>query len=185
MSKNTLVLILKLIIFALVFYAFCAFQTSFWPFILGTFPSPQLWLIMIIFIALKWPSTRAVFFIYFLGLVMTRFSYIPLKMVWTTLITLVLFVWVFKNRIHSTSLFYFSILVTSGSFFYNVVYLLISRWLEPASSPIYFVHHLMELGCNFLFSIPVYKFLDFLDQHFYSSSTWGPTNTGQVSEVEQ
>lgn len=184
MSKRQIVLIIKLLVFTLVFFAFCAFQTSFWPFVLSTFPAPQLWLIMVIFIALKWPTVRALFFIYFLGFVLTRFSYIPLKMAWTSLLAVTLFVWFFKNRIHSTSLFYFSILVTSGSLFYSIVYILISRWLEPMGTPIYFLHRLLELGCNFLFSIPVYKTLDVLDQKFQSSQTWGPASTDQVPENE-
>ena len=186
MSRSTILLILKLVVFTLVFYAFCAFQTSFWPFVLGSFPSPQLWLIMVIFIALKWPNIRAVLFSYFLGLIMTRYSYIPLKMAWTSLVALMLFVWIFKNRIHSTSLFYFSILATSGSFFYAVAYILISRWLEPNPTPIFFLHRLLEMGCNFLFSIPIYKFLEFIDQRFESNPSWGPTTTtaSTSSEVE-
>lgn len=184
MSKRNLILIAKYIIFTVVFFAFCAFQTSFWPFVLNTFPSPQLWLILIIFIALKWPPVRAIFFIYFLGFIMTRFSYIPLKMAWTTLLALTVFVFLFKNRIHSTSLFYFSILVTSGSFFYSIVYLAVSRWLEPSATPIYFLHRLLEMGCNFLFSIPIYKFLDFIEQRFQSSESWGPTNTDKHGELE-
>jgi hypothetical protein len=139
---------------------------------------------MVIYVALKWPTMRAVFFVYFLGLIMTRFSYIPLKMAWTSLLMLILFVWFFKNRIHSTSLFYFSILVTSGSFFYAVAYISISRWLEPTQTPIYFLHRLLEMGCNFLFSIPAFKVMEFLDRWLQSSPTWGPTNTETVSEVE-
>lgn len=184
MSKSTILTILKFTTFTLVFYAFCAFQTSFWPFVLGSFPAPQLWLIMVVFIALKWPNIRAVFFIYFLGFIMTRFSYIPLKMAWTSLVALMLFVWIFKNRIHSTSLFYFSILATSGSFFYAICYILLSRWLEPSTTPVFFLHRLLEMGCNFLFSIPVFKFLDFIDQRFESSPTWGQTNTDSASGVE-
>lgn len=184
MSRSSILLILKLVTFTVVFYAFCAFQTSFWPFILGTFPAPQLWLIMVVFIALKWPTFRTVFFIYFLGLIMTRFSYVPLKMAWTSLVMLIMFVWFFKNRIHSTSLFYFSILATSGSFFYSLSYILLSNWLEPAPTSIYFLHRTLEMGCNFLFSIPVYKFLDFIDKRFESTPSWGPTSAPHTHEVE-
>lgn len=184
MSRSTILLILKLATFTLVFYAFCAFQTSFWPFVLGTFPAPQLWLILVVFIALKWPTFRTIFFIYFLGLVLTRFSYVPLKMAWTSLLMLLFFVWIFKNRIHSTSLFYFSILVTGGSLFYSIGYILLSRWLEPVPTSIHFLHRILEMGCNFLFSIPVYKLLDFIDRRFESSPSWGPTTVGHSSEVE-
>lgn len=184
MSRSTIFLILKLAMFTLIFYAFCAFQTSFWPFVLGSFPAPQLWLITVVFVALKWPNVRAVFFIYFLGFIMTRFSYVPLKMAWTSLIVLMLFVWFFKNRIHSTSLFYFSILAASGSLFFSIAYIFISRWLEPSPTPIFFVHRLLEMGCNFLFSIPVYKFLEYVDQRFESAPSWGQGNVQQTPGVD-
>ncbi|MFN3454629.1 MAG: hypothetical protein ACK41T_06670 [Pseudobdellovibrio sp.] len=184
MTKKNLLLSLRLFIFTLVFFAFCGFQTSGWNFIFNSLPSPQLWLIFIVYIGYKWSQKLAVSYIYFLGFILTFYTYAPLKMVWMTLFALVLFIWFFKNRIHSNSLFFFSVLVTSSSLFFTLAYIIISGWLESNSTPIHFVHRLLEIGLNFLFSLPVYKFLHFIDNKLQPSEPWGPTHTGQSSEVE-
>lgn len=184
MSRNAILMSFKLILFTLLFYVFCAFQTSFWPFVFGpSFPPPQLWLITVIFVALKWPTTRAIFFIYFLGFIMTRFSFVQLKMVWTSLLALTLFVWFFKNRIHSTSLFYFAVLVTSGTFFYTLSYIVLSHWLEPIPTSVFFFHRLIEMGCNFILSVPVYKLLNFIDQRFHTTTQWNPSTADGYDEA--
>lgn len=172
MSKQKISIYLKYFVFTLVFFAFCAFQSSFWPFILENLPSPQLWLIFIIFIALRWSNTKNIFYIYFLGFCMTQFSYVSLKTLWMSLFIVTLFVWIFKNRIHTTSLFFFSILVSSSSLLYTITYISTSNWLEANPTPIYFVHRLLEIGCNFLFSIPVFKLLDYLDDKFKPEADW-------------
>jgi len=185
MSKQKISVYLKYFIFTLVFFAFCGFQSSFWPFILENLPSPQLWLIFIIFVALRWPNTNNIFYIYFLGFCMTQFSYVSLKTLWMSLFVVTIFVWTFKNRIHTNSLFFFSILVSSASLLYSVMYILISHWLEANPTPIYFVHRLLEIGCNFLFSIPVFKLLDYLNDKFKTSVDWGVTQAEQQHrEVE-
>jgi hypothetical protein len=176
MSKQRLSIYFKYLVFTLVFFAFCAFQSSFWPFVLDALPSPQLWLLFIIFISLKWTSVYNIFYIYFLGFCMTQFSYVSLKTIWMSLLAVTLFVWIFKNRIHSTSLFFFSILVSSTSLLYSIVYISTSNWLEFNPTPIYFLHRLLEIGCNFLFSIPVFKLLSFIEDQFKSSEAWGITS---------
>ena len=184
MTKRNIVLTLKLTLFALIFMLFCAIQTSFWPFMLGFLPSPQFWLILIIFIAMKWPPTVAIFYIYFLGFILTQYSHLPLKMAWIPLLLVTVFVWLFKNRIHSTSVFYFSILVTSASIFYAISYIGVSYWLEHVPTPIYVLHRLAEIGCNFLVSIPLYKFLNFFDQKFKFTESWGSAKTQPQEPVE-
>lgn len=172
MSKAHLFLAAKLFLFTVLFLSFCAFQTSVWPFWLGSFPPPQLWLILIIFIAMKWPTPITLFYIYFLGLLMTGFTPAPLKTLWLSLAAVYFFVIFFKQRIHSNSLFYFSILVSGTALFYNIVFISISHWLEPAGTPIFILHRLLETGCNFLVSIPAYKLLSFFDQLLQSQPSW-------------
>jgi len=184
MSKQRISFYLKYLVFTLVFFAFCAFQSSFWPFVIDSLPSPQLWLLFIIFISLKWSNTNNIFYIYFLGFCMTQFSYVSLKTIWMSLLAVTLFVWIFKNRIHSTSLFFFSVLVGSASLLYSVVYIATSNWLELNPTPIYFLHRLLEIGCNFLFSIPVFKFLSFIDERFQTTETWNINSAEQQREVE-
>jgi len=53
-----------------------------------------------------------------------------------------------------------------------ITYIMTSNWLESNPTPVYFVHRLLEIGCNFLFSIPVFKLLDYLDDKFKPEADW-------------
>lgn len=171
-SKRHLHLILRILSLTLVFFIFCAFQTSFWPFLTTLIPAPSLWLVFVIFLSFKLKPYPALLFIYFLALVMTRFTYAPLKVVLMTLIFLHGFIWILKTRIHTSTVFYFSILVGAGTVFYHVTYILVSIWLEKVPTSIFFLHRLADIGLTFLISTPVYRFLSFINDTFEPNETW-------------
>lgn len=174
-TKKSLNSWLKILCFTTIFVVFCSFETSFWPFMFDSVPAPQLWLILLIFLGYKWPTMNAILMTYFLAIFMTRFSYIPLKMALISTLLLYGFVWLFKTRIHSRSSFYFTILVTISSLVYSVGYILISRWLEPIATPILFLDRFLILALNFLFSLPIYNILNWIEETWFATEAWTPS----------
>lgn len=171
-SKKTLRFILKYFFFTLLFFAFCAFQTSFWPVIIDFLPAPQLWLIFLVFIFLKWPSYSAIFYAYALGYILTLFTLMPLKMSWLGILGIFAFVWVFKNRIHSATLFLFSVLCGTCSLFYSALYIVLSSSLEPNQTSILFFDRILQAGITFLTSLLIYSVLDKVDRLFATQEAW-------------
>lgn len=182
-TPRNLRLALKLISFSFVFFALCAFETSFWPFVIDFLPPPQLWLILIVFVSLKWPPVQAIFYIYFLGFIMTRFSYIPLKMAWISLLLLYSFIWLFKNRINSFSLFSSSVLTAAASFVYAMIYIVLSYYIEDKPTSIMFFHRVLEIGLNFLVSVPLFRLFNFAESFFTVPGDWGPQSDQEGIEL--
>lgn len=175
MNSVRLSFYLKIFLFTLTFFIVCGFQTSFWPFVIPFLPSPQLWLLMIFFISLKWAPLFSVFYIYFLGFCLTRFSQIPLKMAWTTLLVTFTLLTIFKNRVRMSGALSFSFFTLLGSFIFQVSYVILSRSIEQNPAAILFLDRLIQIIMNFIFSYPVYRSLEWLDQVFYSKNTWSKT----------
>lgn len=171
-SKKSLRLILKYFFFTFIFFIFCAFQTSFWTVLIEFLPAPQLWLILLVFIFLKWPSTSAIFYAYLLGYILTLFSMMPLKMSWLSILGIFGFVWIFKTRIHSSSLFLFAVLCGACSLFYSVIYIAISSYLETNKTSFLFFDRVLQAGVTFLVSLAVYSALDMIDRLFATQETW-------------
>lgn len=176
MSKKNLKLLLKYLSFTAIFYLICGFQTSFWPEIIPFLPAPALWIIFIVFISLRWPTTPTLFYIYFLGFIMTLFSSIPLKMSWLGLICLYGISWIFKKRFNSSSLFTFAVTCSVSYLFYVVCFYLISMWLEPRPTSALFLDRTLEMGLIFLVSAPFYVFLNKVDTYFKDTEIWSAQN---------
>lgn len=166
---------LKILTFTLVFFIVCGFQTSFWPNVITFVPSPQLWLLMIFFISLKWTPLFSVFYIYFLGFCLTRFSQIPLKMAWTTLLVTFSLLALIKDRVRMSGALSFSFFTLLGSLIFEVAYVLLSRSIEKNPTSILFFERTVQVIMNFIFSYPTYRLYEWLDQAFYSKNSWSRT----------
>lgn len=176
MNPKNLRYILKYFLFTFLFFIFCAFQTSFWSVAIDFLPAPQLWLVFLVFIFLKWPSYSTIFYTYLLGFILVLFTLMPLKMSWFSLLGLYGFVWLFKNRIHSASLFLFSVLCAAASLFYSVFYIFLSYFLEQKMTSFLFFNRLLEAGMTFLASSLVYLFLNFIDRFLTTQEAWSPVS---------
>lgn len=170
--KNYLNTILRFFTLTVLFICLCAFQTTTWTIVFGSFPVPQTWLVLIVFLIVKWPLYTGIFFTYFLGFIMIFYTQAPLKMMWISLNLLYIILWTLKNRIHSTSLMLFAGLSGLGSILYSVIYILISSMLEPNPTKYYVLHRLTEAGLTFLISIPLYFVFNYIDQLFFTKKEW-------------
>lgn len=175
MSKLRLRFYLKISLFTLLFFLFCGFETSFWPNYIKLFPSPQLWLLMVFYIALKWESIFAIFYIYFLGFCMTRFTFMPLKMAWSSLLIVSSLLAILKNRIHLSNIVSFAAFTLLGSTIFQLCYVILSYWLEKNHTSFYILDRLSLILMNFIFCYPIYRLLEYLDKLFYSNINWSQT----------
>jgi hypothetical protein len=162
----------KILVFTLAFFFACGFQTSFWPHIITFIPSPQIWLLMIFFITLKWRPIFTIFYIYFLGFCLTRFSQLPLKMAWSTLLITFSLLSVLKNRIQLSGVFSFVLYCLIGSLIFQVSYVLLSDFLERVPTTVSFLDRFLQILVNFIFSYVFYFAFEWLDQLFAEKDTW-------------
>ena len=176
-------MIFKICSMTILFFCLCAFQTSVWPSLLGSFPTPHLWLTLIVFLIIRWPLYTGIFFSYFLGFVLIYFTNAPLKMIWITLNLLYILVWILKSRINSNSLVSFATLSSFSSFLFSSIYIIISAVLEPNPTHIFFLHRLTECGLTFLFSIPLYFIYSFVEELFSNTQKWN--NSSAQSSTDE
>lgn len=183
MNKLHIRYIYKLFAFVVLFFLACGFQTSFWPNVITFLPSPQIWLIIILFLAIKWKSLNTIFYIYFLTYCLTFFSEIPLKMIWvTTILTYFLIVSV-KNRIQLSGVFSFILFCFMGSLVFETAYYFMSDILEPVPTTFMFLDRLLQVLINFIFSYPVYFVLELVDRAISTEADWRDSSQFSRSEA--
>lgn len=163
---------LRYLFIILMFFAVCAFQTSFWPFTISFLPSPPLWIIIITFIIIRFPLYTGIFFVYFLGLILTRFTFLPLKIIWTGLNMVYISVWSIKNRISSTGFRSFAGLCALSYVLFYIFQLLLSAMLEDNRISINIIVPIIETGLVYVLSAPLYFILDFIDTQIVGSHKW-------------
>lgn len=172
MTNKRLRFYFKILTFTLLFFAACGFQTSFWPNIITFLPSPQIWLIMMIFMTVRWPPLFTIFYIYFLGYCLTRFSEIPLKMIWSTVLVMFSSLLLIKNRIQLAGAFSFIILTLFGSIVFEMSYYYFSDVLELTPTPFMFIDRMLQILINFVFCYPLYFSLDKMDTMLFDENEW-------------
>ena len=117
---------------------------------------------------------------HFLGFLALQFTGAPLKMILFSLLSMTTFVWFFKNRIHSTSVYYFAILTLTASFVFNLSYLICSYTLEEKPTQFLFLQRTLELGLNFVTSIILYPLLNRVFLFLNSDSSELKNNMSQI-----
>ena len=177
MNKRQILFFYKLLGFTLLYFLACGFQTSFWPNIISFLPSPQIWLIILLFITIKWKSINSIFFIYFLSYCLTFFADIPLKMLWCPLALTYFLIVTVKNRIQLTGVLSFILFNLAGSFLFETGYYFFSDILESTPTSLMFFDRLLQILMNFIFSYPVYFVLDFLDKSTQIKEDWRESAT--------
>ncbi len=173
MNNYRIKLYFKLFVFTLFFYLSCGLQTSFWPHVVTFIPSPQIWLILIFFITLRWTSIYTIFFIYFLGYCLTFFSNLPLKMLWTCLLICFTVIWTTKNRVRLTGVSSFLFFTFFGSLIFEASYYNLSSLLESnRSTELLFFDRALQILVNFIFAYPTFVALNHLDRFLLDEDDW-------------
>lgn len=162
----------KILMITLFFFLSCGFQTSFWPNVITWLPSPQIWLLLVLFITLKWTPVFSIFYIYFLGFCLTRFTDAPLKMIWWSSLITFCVLWIIRNRVQMSGVLSFVLFCLGGSFIYQVSFYSVSQFIEKNPTTLLFTDRALQILINFIFSYPLYFIFEWLDQIFYSDDEW-------------
>lgn len=185
MNKLHLRTFLKLSIFALFFFLGCGFQTSFWPNLITAIPSPQIWLIMILFITIRWNSINYIFYIYFLSYCLTLFAELPLKMLWTPLFITYFILVSIKKRIHLSGVFAFILLSLAGSLIFELSCYFLSGIVESTPTTAMFFDRLLQILVNFIFSYPLYFLLETLEKSLQPVEDWKTSNASMNEALHE
>lgn len=183
MNNTRLRFYFKVLTFTLLFFFACGFQTSFWPNLISFLPSPQIWLILVFFIAMRWPPVFAIFYIYFLAFCLTSFSDVPLKMLWTTLLLTFTAIWFVKDRIQLTGAFSFIVISLFGSVIFELSYYYLSDLLEVTPTAFMFIDRMLQILVNFIFCYPLYFVLMYLDKLLLDQDEWQKSTRGPDHEA--
>lgn len=103
---------------------------------------------------------------------MTRFSEIPLKMIWSTVLVMFSSLLLIKNRIQLAGAFSFIILTLFGSIVFEMSYYYFSDVLELTPTPFMFIDRMLQILINFVFCYPLYFSLDKMDTMLFDENEW-------------
>jgi hypothetical protein len=156
--------VLNGIVLVLLLAVACGFQSSFWFQLTGGAPAPQLWMLIIVYLALYRPYSTAMLLVYALAFVMKAFSAVPLGILWGTLFCVVSLASYVRSRFFWSSTRYF--VMTSAAFclLFNVVFLLFSKMIEENPASISPFTRLIEILLTTLFAAPMYWLLLHVDK---------------------
>lgn len=131
---NKWTFLFKYVLLTLICLLLCSMQTTLFPPLFSSisihFPLPSLWLILIVYISLFFPSEYTLLFIYFLSFIVSFFTYAPVKILWCSVGVLFLGISLLRSRIQTRtpSAFAFFTLISTLAFW--LIYILFSSALE-------------------------------------------------------
>lgn len=184
MNSSRLRFFIKVFGFTALFFLACGFQTSFWPNLISFAPSPQLWLILVIFLATKWEPLFTIFYIYFLGFCLTQFSDIPLKMVWIPCLIMFAALWLIKNRVQLSGVVSFVLMTFIGSLVFEMSSYYLSGLLETVPTQLMLLDRLIQILLNFIFCYPLYFFLTLIDRLLFDENRWKDSAQNLMQEAQ-
>ena len=156
--------ILNWLTITLLLAVFCGLQSSFWYQLTGGAPAPQLWLLLILYLALYRTYIQAMISVYALSLVIKAFSAVPLSMLWSTLFLVVTASSFIKGRMFWSNTRYFVIAAASFVTSFNLIYYVLSKLIEENSVTLSFFTRLAEIALTTLCAAPVYWLLLAIDK---------------------
>jgi len=151
--------ILNAFVMGLILTICCGFQSSFWFQLTGGAPGPQLWILVLLYLALYRPYLSAMGLIYIFALILKSFSAVPLGILWANLFILVSLTSFIKSRFFWSNTRYFIIASVAFSVAFNLSSYFLSVGLEENAASLSPFTRLAEVMLTGLFSAPMYWFL--------------------------
>ena len=156
--------ILNALVMAIILIICCGFQSSFWFQLTGGAPGPQLWLLVLLYLALYRSYFTAMGLTYAFALILKSFSAVPLGMLWSSLFLLISLTSFIKSRFFWSNTRYFIIASVGFTVLFNFFFFTLSCLLEENSASLSFFTRLTESMLTVLFSAPLYWFLLQIDR---------------------
>lgn len=141
------------------------FQTSFWAQLFGNLPSPLIWVLFILYLALYRRPIEAIILSYLCAAQVYFFGWIPMGLLLLNIVILFGIVYFVKERIFWPGARYFLIASLLGVFLYQVIYL-VNSWafeLVPIRDFMIF-ERVFQAIITPIFAVPVYFILKFWER---------------------
>jgi hypothetical protein len=144
---------------------FNAFQTSLWFLVFGRFPSPMLWLIVLVYMSVTRPLWEATLMTYLLTFVFSAFTVFPFEAMLIYGLAMMVTLILIRERVFWGGPTFFMLMVGVASLAAPVFYWLCSRWFDknPLFIPEIF-DWLISALLTMLASFPVYRLYQFYDR---------------------
>ena len=141
-----------------------AAQTSLWFLVLGHFPPPMFWLIVLVYVSVTRPLWEATFMTYLLSLTIVPFTAAPFEAVLVFCLLLTVLIFLFRERVFWGGPTYFMMMVAGTSLAAPLIYWGVSRWLDKSPLSIPDIFDWLLSGClTALFSLPMYRLYQWFD----------------------
>jgi hypothetical protein len=142
-----------------------AIQTTLWYLVLGRFPAPMFWLIILVYITVTRPLWESTLMTYLLTLATAPFTALPYEAVLVYCLTLMLLLTLIRERVFWGGPTYFMLMVGFASVAAPLIYWMISRWFDK--NPLVFPEifdWLISACLTTLFSLPLYRLYQWFDK---------------------
>jgi hypothetical protein len=162
--KNHWLIALNMIAFVAFAAIACAFQTSLWMQVLGGFPPPLFWIVLMTYIILHRRMWEGVLLTYVLTFVLSAYTAEPFEHFLLNNMICMVFILIVKNRIYWSSPNYFMLMSAATTALHFLLVLILSQFLDknPLRSPEVF-HWMLSFLITMLLSLPLYHFLKWFD----------------------
>ena len=141
-----------------------AAQTSLWFLVLGHFPPPMFWLIVLVYVSVTRPLWEATVMTYLLSLTMVPFTAAPFEAVLVFCLLLTVLIFLFRERVFWGGPTYFMMMVAGTSLAAPLIYWAVSRWIDKSPLSIPDIFDWLLSGClTALFSLPMYRLYQWFD----------------------
>lgn len=141
----------------------CGVQTIWWPSLLGSFPAPPLWLLVIIWLSVYRPQPSTILMVYACGWMASAFTAMPLKMMFFSLLILHLLITSARERVFWSGASYFLLAAVCSTTAFHLIYILLSAILEPVRSAILPFERLLQILLSAPFGLMIYSLMNRLE----------------------
>jgi hypothetical protein len=151
-----------LIIFAILL---SALQTSLWLQVLGPFPAPQFWIVILCYAVLNRHLSEGILITYLLTMAVSSFTVYPAENLLAVNMGCLMFIVFIKNRIYWSSPNYFMLMSGATLTVFYFLFFILSQLVDanPIRSPALF-DWIISLLLTMLISLPAYRFLKWFDK---------------------
>jgi hypothetical protein len=178
--KNHWLIALNIAFFAILTSLLSALQTSLWFQVLGPFPPPQFWIVILTYSILNRHLWEGVLMTYILTLVIASFTAYPIENFLLVNMGCLMFISFIKNRIYLSSPTYFMLMSGSTLLVYDILFTILSQFADknPIHHPAVF-DWIISLLLTMLASLPLYRFLKWVDNWTDRNET-AETTSGMI-----
>lgn len=144
-----------------------AFQTSIWPEIAGSLPSPVFWLPLLIYYALYRRPLEGILFLYISAAFLCSFSSLTYGQFLLIMLLEYFLIRFIKSRIFWSGISYFALVSIGSVFFLQLIHLAAVSFFEDAPPPnLSWQHFLIEPLWAALLSRSYFRFFEVVDHWF-------------------